>query len=192
MVDLTKKQMVIVGVVVGLIVMMMAFSVLSYLFPSVIGAWFEQRNSAEQAVNNVYDWDNARENYEWFKNTRHDIEAKRKQLENYQQQKQTFLETYGNDSEDWARNTRTRYGRINDRIVGVKNVHDQLVEDYNSRAEQAHRAMFQCGLPYEMEKKFWLGDGRPNDRYYEDSNEEPLENPSECTDLKEISSGAPE
>lgn len=178
-----EKTLMIIAAVLGIALIVM--SVGAYLFPSVFGAWFTQRQAAEDSVENTYNWENAKENYEWFKQQKQDIKAQRAQIENYKQKKEEMLDMYGEDPSEWERTTRVEYNRVQNQITGARNVHEQMVADYNSRANQAHRAMFQCGLPYEMEEKFWLGDGRPDDKYEPGVEEEAPEDPTECTELQE-------
>lgn len=178
--------------IVGLVILsIVVVSVAAYFFPSVIGGWFAQRQAAEDAVQSTYSWENARESYEFFKRQKEEIERNREQLENYREQRERFLETHGNDSSEWSRQQEIRYGRIDDRIVAVQNEHEDLVAEYNARANMAHESIFRCGLPYEMDEKFWIGDGRPNDKYEEGAREAVPEEATECTELVEAAQGAP-
>jgi hypothetical protein len=174
-------------VVVALVVV----SALSFFAPSTIPAWQEQRQAAQDGVEKTYDWNNAVEDYEWFKEQRNDIEVKRKEIENVQQEKRDFLETYGNDTSEWQRTTRVQYNRINQRITGLRNLHDEYVGEYNARAEQAHRSIFRCGLPYEMDKKFWIGDGRPDDKYEEQAQDNVPDEAEDCEPMSQEFSESP-
>lgn len=184
---LSKKWKIIIGVVA---VLMLGVSLYFYFVPSQGPAFLEQRQAGEDAVSDTLSWESAKEDYEFFRTQKEDIEATRKQLRNYQQQDRQFHNTYGNDSSEWARSTRIRHGRIHDRVVAAQNKHADQVAEYEARANMAHRSIFQCGLPYDMDQKFWLGDGRPDDKYRTETTTAP-EEPSECVELTEAAVGAP-
>lgn len=171
-------------VAIGAIILILGWAVFSH-FSMAPAIFEEQRQSAKEGVKDTYDWETAVQNYRWFKQQKEDIEAKRQQIDNYKKEEAQFHKTYGDDPSDWSRTAEKRHGRLHTRITAAKNAHDQMVAKYNARASDATRAMFQCGLPYEMEDKFWLGDGRPDDQYMNGTMDTPPEEADDCTALKE-------
>jgi hypothetical protein len=170
------------GLVIAIVGLVIVFNVFVWLFPSLLPAWLQQRQSGEQIQEQVYDSENAIQNYEWFKSQRQDIIAQRKQINTTNESLTRFYKRYGTNGSEWSYQAQQRHSDLIDRLDGQQNMHDQMVAEYNSRANQAHRAIFQCGLPYEMEKKFWLEDGRPNDQYDENAPSSPKQ-ASQCTEL---------
>lgn len=170
----TAKQWV-VGILGVLILMSVVghFWIAPYIFE-------QQRQSARDIADSTYDAENAIQEYEWFRTQYHDIQAQRKQINNTQEQEEQFHETYGDDPDDWSRSAEQRHNRLHTTIMGQKNHHDQLVAKYNARSEMANRALFKCGLPYEMDKKFWIGDARPDDKYLNGMKEEAPKSAEEC------------
>lgn len=120
---------------------------------------FEQnRQSGQEIAEDSMDADVAVQEYRWFRQQWQDIQAARAQLENYQQQEQEFHQTWGNDTDDWSRQAQTRHGRIHDRITGQRNNIETLIADYNARQSDATRAIFNCGLPYNIDEQLYIAD----------------------------------
>lgn len=170
----TTKQWVL-----GVIGILAVWSVITHFW---LGPYIfeKQRQSGKDIADSTYDAENAIQEYEWFRQQYYDIEAKRQQINNTKQEESQFHETYGDDPENWSRSAEKRHNRIHTRLTSQRNLHDQYIADYNARSEMANRVLFKCGLPYEMEQKFWLGDGRPDDKYLDGMKEEPPKTAEEC------------
>lgn len=70
-----------------------AINVISYIwFPFL--PWMEQRQAGEEVVKDQIDAEKAIENYEWFRQQYHDIEAQRQQVQNAYEEDEQFHETY--------------------------------------------------------------------------------------------------
>ena len=148
-------------------------NVISYVwFPFL--PWFEQRDAGEKVVRNQMDAEKALENYRWFRQQWHDIQAQRAQVQNAYEEDEQFHETYGHDPDEWSRQAETRHGRIHERITGNENMLEQMVADYNARSADATRAVFKCHLPYQVDERFAItgppgndAPEQPNDKYVE-------------------------
>ena len=128
-----------------------------WLAPKV---FFEQRDAAEDGIEDTYNWENAKTNYEWFKQQKQDIEAKQKQANNTKEQINRMHEEYEGSPDEWPRDVRQNHEDLHQQLLGQQNMHNQMVADYNARANMEHRSLFEDELPYEMEEKFWTGDAR--------------------------------
>jgi hypothetical protein len=146
--------------------------------------WMEQRQAGEEIVRDQMEADKAVENYRWFRQQYHDIQAQRNQIENYYDQREQFYEIHGKDPSEWSRSAETRHGRIQDRITGSQNMLEQMTADYNARSDDATRALFKCHLPYQVDERFAIqgppgsdSPEQPQDEYVEgaDRNRTPPE-----------------
>lgn len=143
---------------------------------------FEQnRQAGEEIAKDQMDADVAIQEYRDFRELWFDIKSAREQLENYKQQEKTFHETYGDDPQEWSRTAETRHGRIHDRITGQKNQISNLVAEYNAKANDATRAIFACGLPYNIQDKLYIADATGVEYTSQEAmNKTPPENPEDC------------
>lgn len=148
------KYAIVIGVVVVLGVnIVFAF----WMAPKI---FFEQRNAAEDAAEDTYSWENAKTEYEWFKQQKHDIRAKEKQANNTQQQINRMHENYDGSPDEWPRDVRQNHERLHQQLLGQQNMHNEMVAEYNAKSEMEHKNLFKDELPYDMEEKFWTGDAR--------------------------------
>jgi hypothetical protein len=144
-------------VVVTLVVMLIALPLISnyWLAPLI----FEQnRQAGENIAKDTINKEKALKEYEEFRTLWYDIQSAREQLNNYQQEEETFHETYGDDPSEWSRSAEERHGRIHERITGQRNQVSSLVAEYNAKQDTATEAIFQCGLPYNIDEKLYIGD----------------------------------
>lgn len=157
--------------------------------------WFEQREAGEQIVEDQMDAEKALQDYRWFRQQYHDIQAQRAQVQNAYEEEEQFHETYGNDPNEWSRQAEERHGRIHERITGNKNMLEQMVADYNARSDDATRAVFKCHLPYQVDERFAIqgppGEDAPDQPQDVDVNGSTVEPgtevppPEECDGLPE-------
>ena len=140
----------------------------------------EQKDAGRDIAENTMD-ESAVQDYRWFRQQWHDIEAQRAQVENYKQDKEEFYEIYGKNPDDWPRDARQRHSRINDRITGSENMLETMIADYNARSDDATRAIFQCGLPYSVDEKLYIADQSGVEYTSQEARQmEPPEDPSQC------------
>lgn len=146
--------------VIGIILVLTIISSAVFQFWIGPAIFFEQKEAAHDSVEDTYNWENAKTNYEWFKNQKYDIKAKQQQANNTKAQIKRMHEEYEGGPSDWPRDVRKSHERYHQQLLGQQNMHNQMVAKYNARSEMEHRSLFKDELPYEMEKKFWTGDAR--------------------------------
>lgn len=170
------------GLLVLVVILLIAASLIGqyWLAPMI----FEQnRQSGEEIAKNSLSSEKAMQDYRWFRAQWYEIQAQHDQTENYRDQEEQFHNTWGNSTQaqDWPRDVRTRHGRIHDRITGSENREDALIGEYNARQEDATRAIFQCGLPYNIDKKLFIADATGVEYTSQEAMDmEPPEDPSNC------------
>jgi hypothetical protein len=149
-----------------------------WLAPTV----FEQnREAGKEIAEDSMDSEKAVREYRWFRQQWFDIKSAREQLQNYKDQEEQFHETYGDYPQNWSRTTKNRHSRIHDRITGQRNQISQLVADYNARSSDATRAIFKCGLPYNVDEKLFIADATGVEYTSEEArNRRPPEDPQDC------------
>lgn len=161
--------------------------VLMFVVPVIFNYWmapmiFEQnRQAGEKIAKDTMDED-AVQDYRWFRSQWYDIKSAREQLENYKRQEARFHnQTWPNGEWKDSRSARTRHGRLHDRIVGQENVISSMVAEYNARRSDATRAIFTCGLPYNIDEKLYIADASGVEYTSQEAkNTVPPEDPSEC------------
>lgn len=168
------------------------FMLVSYVWMPFL-MWGEQREAGEEVVEDQMDAEQAIQEYRWFRQQYHDIQAQRNQINNSYEEHEQFHETYGDDPNEWSRTAENRHGRIHTRMTGYQNQLEDMVADYNARSDDATRSVFKCHLPYKVDERFAIsgppGSGapeQPQDEYVDgaDPGEEPPE-PEECDSLPE-------
>ena len=145
-------------VLVGLAFFLITSVVLKFWLGPMI--FMQNRDAGEKIVESEMNADSAIDNYEWFKQQKRDIEAKRRQMNNTKAQINRMHENYEGGPEDWPRDVRKKHERLHQQLLGQQNMHNQMVADYNARSDMQNRAAFKGKLPYDMEKKFYVGDAR--------------------------------
>lgn len=105
-------------------------------------------NTAEKLIDTAYDSqaktlnaDNATYNYEWFKQTKEDIEAKKRQYDNACISADSFKESAG-DRATWTFEDKGESSRLESIKLGLANSLEQTIADYNARASMANRNIF--------------------------------------------------
>ncbi len=116
--------------------------------------WSEERQAGEEIAQDTFQSDQAVEEYEWFRQQYHDIDAQRSQVENSYDELDRFYEVHGDDPNEWSRQASERHNRIQERITGNQNMLDQMVADYNARSSMDNRELFKCHLPYQVDERF--------------------------------------
>jgi len=173
-------------------IIMAAFVVLnivSYVwFPFL--PWFEQREAGKQIVKEQMDADKALENYRWFREQWHDIQAKRDQIQNNYDELERFYEIQGKDPDEWSRQAQVRHGRIQERITGNQQMLESMVAEYNARSDDATRAIWKCSLPYQVDNRFAIqgppgsdAPEQPQDKYVDGTEAGTVPKASQCDGL---------
>lgn len=124
----------------------------------IIAQYGDQQQGAKEIRDQVTDGQNAINQYEWYERQREKIDAQRRQIQNTRDAIERHRSTYGEDASEWSRTTRTQYNRLNNRLQGYRDQHDNLVSEYNAQMNMETRNLYNDSLPLEMEKKFWTGD----------------------------------
>lgn len=176
--DSARRWVAIVGVVLALFVV---FNIVSYVwFPFL--PYTEQRDAGQQVVEQEISAEQAVENYRWFRQKWASIQSDRRQLEAMRDRRERFLETYGNDTDDWSRTTKEEYNQIETTITAIEKDLERKIAEYNARSADVTRSMFKCHLPYMVDERFQVtgppGSGSPetpNDKYLDgaDPSKEP-------------------
>lgn len=167
-----------IAAVVGVLFLVGAIVFQLWLAPMI---WEENRQAGREIADNTLEADNAVQEYRWFRTQWYDIQSQREQLENYRAQEKQFHKTWSDDPENWTRQAQTRHGRIHDRVTGTENMVADMVADYNARQSDATRAIFQCGLPYNVDEKLFIADATGVEYTSQDAKSTtPPEDPADC------------
>jgi len=156
-VSLTGGVLVALAILAVIAVLLIAVVFKFWLAPMI---FMEQHQAAKDSVEDTYSWENAKTNYEWFKTQKQDIRAKEKQANNTRAQIQRMKSDYGENVSEWPPDARDRYEELNQQLLAQQNMHNEMVAEYNARANMEHRNLFKDDLPYNMEEKYWTGDLR--------------------------------
>jgi len=97
-------------------------------------------------VQKTYNADNALYNYRWFKDRHEAILAAEVQIQHTIAAVNAFEVSAGARS-TWTFEDKTEHARLSSVVLGLKNNYETLVAEYNSRAKQVDRAVFQDELP---------------------------------------------
>lgn len=97
-------------------------------------------------VTKTFEANNAIYNYHWFQERSEAIKATRVQIDNAKLSLQAF-ETAAGPRKDWTFEDKTESARLNAVVLGLQNHYQSMVGEYNARANEVDRAIFQDGLP---------------------------------------------
>jgi len=107
--------------------------------------------TAKEIVEKTLDADNVIYNYEWFKQTKEDVEAIDKKIKNAQESYDSYLKICGPQS-GWGFEEKTEAARLNTVVLGLKNQREDMVATYNARSNMANREIFKTGeLPEKLQ-----------------------------------------
>lgn len=111
-----------------------------------------------KVIAKTLDADNILYNYEWFKQTYHDVRAVEGKIGVATYALLSFVDVAGSRSE-WDFEDKTEYGRLNSVILGLKNQRQDVVAQYNARSKMANREIFKSKeLPETIETEFNMGE----------------------------------
>jgi len=97
-------------------------------------------------VTKTYDADNALYNYHWFKEKAGEIKATEQKIIIAEAEFKSFQDVAG-PRKDWTFEDKTEESRLRSISMGLKTYYQSLVAEYNARASQVDRAIFQDELP---------------------------------------------
>lgn len=110
--------------------------------------WFQFATQVDQnqnIISKTYNADNQIYNYHWFKETEGAITALDEQITTAQKAQDDFEGSSG-DRKDWTFEDKTEDSRLRSIVQGLKSQRASVVNDYNARAREADRSIFQNGL----------------------------------------------
>lgn len=131
----------LIGVCIGISAIVFTAKVI--FFPAHVAQ--KELQTAYDVVDKTINADNAIYNYEWFKQTKEDIDAIRLKLDNASVMVDTFKQEAG-DRKDWTFEDKNEYSRLNSVKLGLQNHLEQVIADYNARAKMANRNIFINGI----------------------------------------------
>ncbi len=102
-------------------------------------------DTAYQAQDQTLNAQNAIYNYEWFKQTKEDIEANKAQLINAQASLDSSELAMGVRT-SWTFEDKTEDARLRSVVLGLQNQLQTLIADYNAHLKMANRNIFLNGI----------------------------------------------
>lgn len=147
----------IVGIVLAVILALAAASAIAVGIGIVTLPWHTvtaQVDSAHEIVDETYDAKNAIYNYEWFKTQYEKIGAAEKNAQVTADAMANFEMMYG-EPMDWDWQTKQMYNQKQTTLTGQQQHYNDLVAEYNARANMANRNVFQDKLPMRVDKVLW-------------------------------------
>jgi len=100
-------------------------------------------DTAYKAQDKVLNADNAIYNYEWFKQQKEDIDATGRKYQNAVESYDSYVSSISGEKTFEDKN---EIARLNSVKLGIKNLLEQQIADYNARAKMATRNIFQDGV----------------------------------------------
>lgn len=131
-----------VGILVILIIGGIAIDIV--MFP--VNTAQKEINTAYQAQDQVLNGQNAIYNYEWFKQQYQDIQASKVELSNAQASYASYTASLPTDRSQWSYEDDTEVARLNSVVLGLENNLESNIADYDARASEATRNIFQDGV----------------------------------------------
>ncbi len=101
----------------------------------------------QQIIQRTYNANNAIYNYHWFQETKGSIDALANQITNAQQSLDDYESNLPKDRTQWTFEEQTEDSRLRSVVLGLKNQRESVVNEYNARAGEVDRSIFQNGLP---------------------------------------------
>lgn len=131
--------------------------VLAYTVLGVIGSAFklftlplfkfEQKVQTNQdLIKKTYDPDNVLYNYHWFQERYQAIQSNKQRIDDSQAALDDFERSAG-PRDQWSFEDKTEDARLRSIVQGLKSQQQEWVAEYNARASEVDRSIFQNGLP---------------------------------------------
>ena len=103
-------------------------------------------NQNVKIIEKTFDASNQIYNYHWFKETEGAIEALASQITNAQAAVDSFELSLPKSRTEWGFEDKTEDSRLRSVVLGLKNQRESVVNEYNARAREVDRNIFQNGL----------------------------------------------
>lgn len=145
-----QKGQIAAGILVffGIIFIFGAISVAGTFFKLFTLPWLQFSTKVDQnqrIIQKTYNAENQIYNYHWFQETAGAIDALTNQITNAQLSLEDFEKSAG-DRSTWTFEDKTEDSRLRSVVLGLKNQKESLTKEYNARANEADRSIFQNGL----------------------------------------------
>lgn len=144
-----ESQKGFVGVVLLVLAGFFALAVVGSAMNLITIPWLKfdsQVQTNRDIIKKTYNADNALYNYHWFQERSGSIKALGETIA----QSSTALESFevsAGARKDWTFEDKTEDSRLRQVVLGQKAQYNSLVNEYNARAGEVDRAIFQDGLP---------------------------------------------
>ena len=113
---------------------------------------------AYEVVDKTLDGDKAIREYEWFKRQVESMKALEKKEVRAIKEVEDFVALMGGKSRDeWSRDDKKEYDRLNANKVAVQNMLDDALAEYNARSKMVNRAIFKDNLPASIDRAILSG-----------------------------------
>jgi hypothetical protein len=99
--------------------------------------------------------ENAIYNYEWFKRQEESIQSLYKKEVRAKQTLEDFRNMLPETRENWTRDDKTEYDRLNTIVQGLGNQIDDAIAEYNARSNMVNRNIFKDNLPTNLNRSFF-------------------------------------
>lgn len=152
--DVLKKHMMknekgFFGVAVAVVLGIIALAVVGSAMNLITIPWLKFNKQVQlnrDLVDRMYDVDNALYNYHWFKERVEAIKATKNKVANATTELANFQVIAG-DRSKWTFEDKNEEARLRTIVMGLKSHYEDQAGEYNARAKEADRAVFQDELP---------------------------------------------
>lgn len=144
-----NNQKGFIGIVALVIIGFIGLAVVGSALNLITIPWLKFNSQVQMnrdIVTKTYNADNAIYNYHWFQERAGAIDALRVNISTAHQMVLSFEESAGL-RKDWTFEDKTEDSRLRSVEFGLKAQYENLVKEYNARANEADRTMFVEGLP---------------------------------------------
>lgn len=136
-------------VILGGIGLFIGIPVVSVALGIITLPWLKlttQVKTNQDIITKTYNADNVIYNYHWFQERLGSIKALETQISNAQDELKRF-ETNAGPRKEWTFEDKNEDSRLGSIVLGLKNEYKSQVEEYNARASESDRSIFQTDLP---------------------------------------------
>ena len=138
-----------VGIFIGVIVFLVIVAGIGSALNLFTIPWLRfdsQVQMNRDVITKTYSADNALYNYHWFQQQTQDIKTASQNIDVASSSLSSFESSAG-ARKDWSFDDKTEDSRLRSVYQGTVTYYNGLVNDYNARANEADRSIFQDGLP---------------------------------------------
>lgn len=143
------KILSVTGIIIGAVIITIGLAGLGTALNLVTIPWLTFNSKIQtnrDIVTKTYSADNALYNYHWFQEQSGVINTAKQNIDISTEALNSFELNAGVRS-SWSFEDKTEDSRLRQVIAGNKSYYNSLVNDYNARAKEVDRAIFQDGLP---------------------------------------------